>query len=115
MKVIRGFSTDRTRSVVDPLLERNGIFIELRGGNVCTPLNGDWFGPVFPTRVWRWFCRWPVLPFVAWRWGGKGGYVGFKAYGADSLAYLNWMPIDDVYTGSQALCLSVRPFATMKD
>lgn len=119
MIVIRGYSSDPARSLMDPLLEnRWSIFFELRGGDVCDPLNGNWFSAPYPTRVWRWFCKRPVLPFLAWRLGKKGGYIGFKAYGVDSPEYRNWpagiLP-EDVFDGSQALCLSFRPFATIKD
>lgn len=37
-----------------------------------------------------------------------------KLYGADPEAYKNWMPKEDVYPGSQAVCFSLRPFATIK-
>ena len=118
MRVTRGFSTDHDRSVTQPLNTRKwSVFFELRGGDVCDPLNGNWFKPPFPTRVWRWFCKRPVLPFLSWRFSTKGGYVGFKAYGFDSPEYKLW-PGDyeaDVYPGSQALCLSFRPFATIKE
>jgi hypothetical protein len=120
MKVIRGYSTHPEQPLTKPFLSSNGLFIEFRGGDVCDPVQiglfgGKWFEPPYPKHVWRWFCRYPLLPFISWRLGGKGGYIGFKAYGADSPAYKNWMNPDDVYDGSQALCLSIRPFATMRD
>lgn len=117
MKVTRGFSTDPERNLMDPLLEKNGIFFELRGGDICHPKGeGKWFEPpYFPDGVWRTFCRWNILPFFAYRLGKKHGYMGFKAYGADSEAYKNWMNPEDVYEGSQALHVSIRPFATVKD
>jgi len=97
-----------------PFLEKNGIAFELRGGDICHPWgSGDWFKPPYFRSVWRAFCRWPVLPWITWRRGNRGGYIGFKAYGADSEAYKNWMDPADVYEGSMALQMSCRPFATL--
>ena len=100
------------RYLKDPLLEKNGLWIEFRGGDVCDPVFGNWFSPPWPKYVIRFFCKYPVLPWISWRIGKWVGYVGFKAYGADPKAYLNWMPAEDVYLGSDALCLSARPFAS---
>ncbi len=114
MRVIRGWSTDPNRPATDPLLEKDwSFFLEFRGGNVCDPLNGKWFSEPYPTRVIRFFCKWPIFPFISWRFKNKCGYLGAKIYGADADAYLNWMPKEDVYVGSQALCFSARPFATV--
>ncbi len=115
MKVIRHYGNKLDRSATDPLLEDDGFWWELRSGDVLDPLNGKWFEEPFPTRIWKFFCNLPVLPFISWRIGSKAGYIGFKIYGADSPAYLNWMNPDDVYEGSQAMCLSARPFTTMED
>ena len=114
MKVIRGWSTNPDRPSDDPLLEKPySLFIEFRGGDICDPQSGNWFQAPFPTRVWRAFLKYPLIPFISWRFKNKGGYLGAKIYGADSEAYLNWMPNEDVYTGSQAICISFRPFATI--
>ena len=50
-----------------------------------------------------------------WRWPGtnRGGYLGFKLYGVDAEAYKNWISPEEVYEGSQAVCLTVRPFANL--
>lgn len=56
----------------------------------------------------------PVLPFVAFRWPftTRACYLGFKLYGVDSPAYAKWLcGPEDVFDGSQALCLTIRPFA----
>ena len=121
MKIIRGWSTDPARNPMDPLLEKNwSFFLEFRGGDICDPVSiggmgGNWFDPPYPKHVMRWFCKWPILPFISWRCKKRQGYAGFKAYGADSEHYLNWMKHEDVYPGSQALCFSLRPFASVKD
>lgn len=41
-------------------------------------------------------------------------YAGAKVYGADSLEYRAWLPSADVYEGSNAFCLSLRPFARIE-
>lgn len=115
MIVIRGLSTNRAQPLTSPFPAGQGIFIELRGGDILHPRGqGDWFRPPYFARIFRAFCRWPVLPFVSWRLGTWGGYLGAKAYGADSDAYRAWMPAGDVGDGSVALMLSIRPFATLK-
>lgn len=115
MKIIRGWSNKPERSVTDPLLEDNGLWIEFRGGDVCDPFFGNWFEPPWPKLVWRWYCQWPILPWISWKLGKKGGYIGFKAYGADNDPYINWIkPPSEVYPGSQALCFSIRPFASIE-
>ncbi len=57
----------------------------------------------------------PLVPgvWVSYRIGNKGGYYGWKIYGADSEAYKNWMHPFEVYDGSQAMMLSIRPSATI--
>lgn len=93
----------------DPFPKATGVQFQWRGGDVCHPIGGgDWFKPPYFARVWRWYCSWPVLPYFAWRIGNRGGYIGFKCYGADSEAYKNWMNPADVYPGSMALQLSAR-------
>lgn len=115
MKITCHFRNDPERGLTDPVLEPGGrrFAIRLYSGDICDPLNGQWFGPIYPSRVWRAFCNLPVLPFIAWRWPflNRSGYIGFKLYGADVPQYANWMRPEDVYIGSQAVCLSCRPFA----
>jgi len=66
-------------------------------------------------RAWRWFCRWPVLPFVSWNFGKRGGYAGFKIYGVDHLVeYSGFIDRAEIYPGSQAMHMSIRPFASME-
>jgi len=116
MKVLRGFSTHLDQPLTSPFLDSNGLFIEFRGGDFCDPIDGgQWFGPKYPKRILRFFLKYQVLPFISYRIGKRAGYIGAKAYGVDSEAYKNWMPEGSVYKGSQALCFSMRPFATMKD
>ena len=120
MNVIRGFSTDNNQSLTSPFRDRNGIFIEFRGGDFCHPdfwhpfSGGQWFAPPFfnPLRMMRFFLKWPILPFISYRFGNRCGYFGAKAYGVDAPAYKNWLPPRDVYIGSTAIMFSARPFAT---
>ena len=116
MKAIRGWSSNPDRSLTDPLLESNGLFVEFRGGDFLDPIDGGkWFGPDYPRKFLRFFLRFPLVPFISWRIGNLGGYIGAKAYGADSDKYLEWMPEGTVYNGSQALCFSFRPFANLEN
>jgi len=114
MRITRGLSTNTTQPATAPFPLSSGIFMELRGGDICHPIgSGDWFKHPYFKRVFRAFCRWPVLPFISWRFGSKGGYIGAKIYGVDSPEYKNWLPEKDVFEGSQAIMLSIRPFASM--
>ena len=119
MKVIRGFSTDKDQPSTSPFRDRNGIFLEFRGGDFCHPdlwhpfSGGKWFTEPFfnPNRVTRFFFKWPLFPFISYRFGNRVGYAGAKIYGADAQAYKRWLPPSDVYEGSQAIMFSIRPFA----
>jgi len=124
MKVTCHYRTDPERELTDPLPEKHWSFVfRLYSGDICSPVLGTffgehWFEAPFPKYVWRAFCRWPVLPFIAWRCNTKGGYAGFKLYGMDAPAYKLW-PVgvepEEVYQGSQALCLTARPFASLTE
>lgn len=118
MKVNVIYQGDKGRPITDPLLEEPGFFVRWYTGDVCDPMNGKWFEPPWPTFVVR-FCSRIPLPFVMWRFpkwvplvGGRAGYAGFKAYGVDSPAYRNWIEPAEVFEGSQAMCTSIRPFAS---
>lgn len=114
MRILRGVSTHGDQPATAPFLPSSGIFIELRGGDFCHPLgSGNWFAPPYFSRVLRFFLGVPLLPFISWRIGNVGGYIGAKCYGVDSPAYKNWLPAEDVFEGSQALMLSIRPFASL--
>ena len=117
MKVLRGFSTDKNQSSTSPFRDRNGIFLEFRGGDFCHPdfwhpfSGGKWFVPPYFKTVTRFFLKWPIFPFISYRLGNRVGYAGAKIYGVDSQAYKLWLPPSDVYEGSQAIMFSIRPFA----
>ena len=117
MKVTCHYRNDPERELTDPLPEISGrrFIFRLYSGDICDPLNGNWFVEPYPTKVIRFFCKYPVLPFIAWRWpfSNRGGYLGFKLYGVDPIVYKNWIAEKDVYLGSQAVCLSARPFANL--
>lgn len=95
---------------------RYGWNLWWRGGNqfICRGFNtlrpgGDPKGGVFfnylPDTTERVYHPRAVLPFFTWRAGRFGGYMGYKAYGFDSAAYLDFPGVNsfDVYTGSVAL------------
>ena len=124
MKVTRHYCNDPERPLTDPLPEKEWSFYwRLYSGDICTPVLGTffgehWFEPPFPKYVWRTFYKWPILPFISWRFKSKGGYLGFKCFGVDAPAYKEWttgIKPEDVYKDSLALCLTCRPFATIKD
>lgn len=129
MEVICHKRNDPERGLTDPVPELNGrkFIYRIYSGDICDPVGAgnNWFKEPFPTRVWRTYCKYPILPFIAWVWPAwmskifpglkdRVGYMGFKLYGVDSPEYKKW-PVgikpEDVYDGSQAVCLSIRPFA----
>ena len=114
MKVIRRFGNKLDRPGTDPLLEENGFWWELRAGDICHPQGeGDWFDPPYFAKVFYAFIKYPILPFISWKLGTWGGYAGFKIYGVDAEAYKNYMKPEEVYEGSKAMHVSIRPFATL--
>lgn len=64
---------------------------------------------------------WLIAPgkFIAFRWPGteRALYAGAKVFGVDAPEYKLW-PVgikpEDVYEGSKALCLSIRPSARIR-
>ena len=66
---------------------------------------------------WAWplaFVLWLLTPgkFIAWRCDKRSGYAGSKAYGVDSPIYTTYLcDPKEVYDGSLAMCLTIRPFA----
>lgn len=120
MKVTCRFRNDPERDLTSPLLrDTDKKFVwRIYSGQINDPvqIGGNWFTPPYPTKVWKKVVNWPILPFFSWKWPftTRGGYIGFKLYGVDAEAYKNWMNPADVYPGSQALCLSFRPFASLE-
>jgi hypothetical protein len=60
------------------------------------------------------FVIWLLTPgkFIAWRFDRRSGYAGSKVYGVDSTVYPLWLcKPEEVYPGSLAMCLTIRPFA----
>jgi len=106
------YRNDPERPLTDPLPEENGIVFRLVQGDVLDPFfdPDGWFKPKKPLWTMRFWSVLP-LPFFAWHWGRWTGYIGFKVYGVDSEAYKSWLKPEEVYSGSQAMCFSVRPFA----
>lgn len=93
-----------------------GIKLALRGGDVVHPSgvadqkegDPDWRKSVWwnPAHVWCWKCPVPVLPFLSVALGPYGFYLGAKDYPLHHDNYLRWLPPEDVYAGSRALCFS---------
>ena len=111
------YRNDPERPLTDPLPEINGrkFVFRIYSGDVCDPMNGNWFEPPWPKYVIRF--KFNFLPFIAWKWPfiNRAGYIGFKLYGVDSEAYKNWIDPSEVYDGSQAVCTSIRLGAKIKD
>lgn len=115
MKINVVYRNDPERPLTDPLPEQDGIVFRLVSGDVCDPwFDPDgWFEPDKPMFTMKFNSIIP-LPFLAWKLGRWSGYIGFKVYGVDSEHYLWWLSRRDVYVGSQAMCLSFRPFAKVE-
>jgi hypothetical protein len=123
MKITCHYRNDPERGLTDPVLEKDGrrFVFRLYSGDWLDPIwplvGNSWFSPPFPTKVLHRFVTLPLLPFVAWKWPfmDKAGYLGFKLYGVDNAVYAQWLTTaDQIYNGSQAVCLSFRPFASIK-
>jgi hypothetical protein len=115
MRVIRRFGNKLERNPTDPLLESNGFWWELRAGDINHPIGkGKWFEPPYFKRVFHKFVSLPILPFISWRIGKWSGYAGFKIYGVDADVYKFYMEPSEVYCGSQAMHVSIRPFAKVE-
>lgn len=112
---VKQITTHPSQPLIAPFRSTSGITLALRWGDVLHPLGkGDWFNPPYFKHILRFYCPLPLLPFISWRFGKVGGYLGAKAYGADSDAYKNWMPPQDVYPGSVALQFSIRLYASLE-
>lgn len=121
MKVTCHYRNDPERPLTDPVPELGGrrFIFRFYSGDVAFPLLGTlfgekWFEEPFPRWVVRFFCSLPVLPFIAFKWPflNRACCAGFKLFGVDSPAYAKWLcGSEDVFDGSQALCLTIRPFA----
>lgn len=107
MKVYQLTTCDE--GITNPKRSTFGITFALRWGDVLHPLgqDGNWFKPPYFTRILRFYSYVP-LPWITWNLWGWRGYLGAKIYGADSEAYKNWMPVAEVYAGSQAIQFSAR-------
>lgn len=116
------YRNDPERPLDDPVPEPGGrkFIFRLYSGDWLDPAlswGSNWFHPPFPKVVLHLNVKWPVLPFVAWKWPfmDRAFYGGWKRYGVDSEAYKQWLcKPEEVYPGSKALCLSIRPFARIK-
>ena len=98
----------KDEGITNPKRSTFGITLALRWGDVCHPLgSGDWFNPPYFNKVLRYYSYLP-MPFISWNLFGWRGYLGAKVYGADAEAYKNWMNVNDVYDGSQAIQFSGR-------
>lgn len=84
--------------LTSPFPLRNGVFVALRSGDLCSP--DSWSKPVHVRRAWVW-----LRPFISVRYGRFGAYLGWKVFGADGLHLLDFPSINqsEVYAGSVAM------------
>lgn len=122
MKIKTLYRNDPERGLTDPLPELGGrkFVFRIYSGDWLDPIlswGSNWFHPPYPKTVLHVNVPLPILPFIAWKWPfiDKAGYFGWKLYGVDAPAYKEWLcDPAEVYNGSQAVCLSFRPFATLR-
>ena len=116
MKVTVLFNSNPDIPLTTPFPKENwSIMHRVMNGDVCDMFFGNWFKEPWPKVLLRWYSE-KKHHYWSWRWfGNQGGYIGWKVYGADSPQYLNWMRQADVYEGSQAMCLTISLFHTIKD
>ena len=121
MKVEVLYRNDPERPLTDPVVEKDGrkFVFRLYRGSICDPILGTlfgykWFEEPYPKYVLKVNSKIP-LPFISFKWPflNRGCYLGWKVYGVDSEAYKNWIDPTEVYNGSQAMCLTIRPFANL--
>jgi hypothetical protein len=88
-----------------------GVMVRWLRGDLCDPIADPdgWYGPRWPLITIRAVLKFS-LPFIAWRFGPLKGYIGAKVYGYIP-EYRGWWPEKDCHEGSQAMCLSFRPFS----
>jgi hypothetical protein len=100
------FIKDRARGW--ELWRRGGDIFSPSGWNTLRPggdpKGGKWFN-YLPDHVRREWHAVADLPFFTCRWGRFGFYCGYKAFGADSAAYLDFPTVrpEDIFYGSVAL------------
>lgn len=115
------YQNDPERLAFDPVPEIGGrrFIVRVYSGDWLRPFGpGNWLKEPFFRSYVRGHTTRAILPFIAWRWpfSDKGGYVGFKPFGADYRQYPMydaWMPVHDTGVGSKALCPSIRLFADL--
>ena len=88
----------KDQPLTSPFPLRNGVFVALRSGDLCSP--DSWQAPVHVRRAWIY-----LRPFFSARFGKFGMYVGWKTYGVDGEHMLKFPSINpaEVYAGSVAI------------
>ena len=116
---VTGYSTDPEANWTTPYpRSRIGLILRLVRGDYMAPDLSDavlrparkavnWFNAI-PKRITRKVVGW--RPFVSIGIGSFGVYAGWKVYGVDSQAYLDYPGIHmtDVYEGSRAMVGTLR-------
>lgn len=117
--IVTGFSTDPKSNWTTPYpRSRFGLIVRLLRGDYMAPDLSDvvmrpgksevnWFNAI-PLRITRKVVGWRPFLSIGISWWGV--YMGWKVYGVDSPAYLDYPGVskDDVYDGSQAMVGTLR-------
>jgi hypothetical protein len=117
--IVTGYATDNDTDWTKPYPPgRFGVVLRLLRGDTMSPDLSDatlrpgqtvinWFNAV-PKRIFRDVVGY--RPFISIGIGCWGVYMGWKVYGVDSTAYLDYPGVskDDVYDGSQAMVGTLR-------
>jgi len=113
MKVEIVYRTDN-EPLTTPFPSKDGIMVRFVRGDYLDPQwifnGGGWFKPPAPRFTLRHFFKWLPIPYIAWRKGTRVGYIGAKIYGVDSPEYYRFVHTREIYNGSQAFCITLRPF-----
>jgi hypothetical protein len=91
-----------------PLWLSYALFILTTGLLLAAIAFAPWWAILTTTVLWL------LTPgkFIAWRCDKRSGYTGSKVYGVDAPVYATWLcKPEEVYPGSLAMCLTIRPFA----
>lgn len=119
--IVTGYATDPATNWTTPYpRSRFGLIVRILRGDYMAPDLSDvvmrpgretetpnWFNCV-PKRITRKVVGW--RPFISVGVGSWGVYIGWKIYGVDSAAYLDYPGIGEyeVYSGSQAMVGTLR-------
>ena len=97
--IVSSLHWPKDQPLTSPFPLRNGVFVALRTGDLCSP--DSWHKPVHVRRAWLRIPR----PFLSFRRGRFGFYVGWKVFGVDNESLKSFPSVNpaEVYAGSVAM------------